>query len=83
MLPRIESDSKTVFQSANPGRNKMNWSQPIGKFLAGEEGPTIVEYAVLIALIVGMMFASIIYVGNEAQRISEIVVDGMDTTLNN
>ena len=83
MLPRFESDSKTVFQSANPGRKKMKWPQYVGKFLAGEEGPTIVEYAILLALIVGMMFASIIYVGNEAQRISEIVVDGMDTSLNN
>jgi len=60
----------------------MKWSQRVANFLVREDGPTIVEYAILLALLVGMMFASIIYVGDEAQRIAEIAVDGMTNALN-
>ena len=60
----------------------MKWSKRIANFLAREDGPTTVEYAVLLAMLVGMMFASIVYVGDEAQRISEIAVDGMNNALN-
>ena len=60
----------------------MKWYQRVSTFLANEDGPTSVEYAVLLALIAGMMFASIIYVGQEVNGISEIVVDGLDEALN-
>ena len=60
----------------------MKWTQRICRFLVDEDGPTVVEYSVLLALIVGMMIASIVYVGDEAQHISNIVVDGMDNALN-
>ena len=59
----------------------MKWRQRASTFLANEDGPTSVEYAVLLALIVGMMFASIIYLGQEVNGISEIVVDGLDEAL--
>ncbi len=60
----------------------MNWSQKIGRFLKSEDGPTTVEYAVLLALLVGMMIASILYVGDEAQAWSDKVVTGLDDALN-
>ena len=59
----------------------MKWCQRVSTFLANEDGPTSVEYAVLLALIAGMMFASIIYLGQEVNGISEIVVDGLDEAL--
>ena len=55
----------------------------VKKFLACEDGPTTVEYAVLLALMVGMMVSAIIYVGSESQEISEDVVKGMNGALNN
>ncbi len=61
----------------------MKWSQPVTNFLANEDGPTAVEYAVLLALLVGMMIASIVYVGDEAKSMSDIVVEGLDNALNN
>ncbi len=60
----------------------MKWCQRLSTFLAREDGPTTVEYAVLLALIAGMMFASIIYLGQEVNGISEIVVEGLDGALN-
>jgi pilus assembly protein Flp/PilA len=38
----------------------------IGEFLKSEEGPTAVEYAVMLAMIILVCFASIILVGNAA-----------------
>jgi Flp pilus assembly pilin Flp len=55
----------------------------IARFHDDESGPTAVEYAVLLAMMVGLMIASIILVGNEAQGISEGIVDGLDGALNN
>jgi Flp pilus assembly pilin Flp len=49
----------------------------VSRFLGREDGPTTVEYAVLLALIIGMMIASIIYVGDEARAWTDIVVDGL------
>lgn len=53
------------------------------RFLVSEDGPTAVEYAVLLALMVGMMITAIMYVGFEAQEVSEDVVTGLDDALNN
>lgn len=52
------------------------------RFLADESGPTAVEYAVLLAMMVGLMIASITYVGSEAGEISDDVVTGLDDALN-
>lgn len=60
----------------------MKWSQRVLTLHAREDGPTTVEYAVLLALMACMMFASIIYLGQEVNGISEIVVDGLDDALN-
>lgn len=60
-----------------------NLAQKTWRFLTSEDGPTSVEYAVLLALLVGMMVASIIYVGDEAKLMSDVVVDGMSGALNN
>ena len=40
-------------------------------FLISEDGPTAVEYAVMLAMIVGAMIAAIVYVGRESNEISE------------
>ena len=53
-----------------------------GRFLKSEDGPTAVEYAVLLAMMVGMMMTAIMYVGFEAQEISDDVVEGLDGALN-
>lgn len=54
----------------------------IQKFLRDESGPTAVEYAILLALMVGMMIASMTYVGDEAKAMSEICVTGIEEALN-
>ena len=59
-----------------------NLAQKTRRLIVSEEGPTTVEYAILLALFVGMMIASIIYVGNEASLISDVIVDEMDEALN-
>ena len=55
----------------------------IKTFLLSEEGPTTVEYAVMLAMIVGLMITAIVYTGTEAQEISDDVVEGLDNALNN
>lgn len=60
----------------------MKWSKRIAEFLAEEDGPTAVEYAVMLALIAGMIIASLVYLGDEARQMSEVVVDGLDGALN-
>ncbi len=56
--------------------------QKVWQFLVREDGPTVVEYAILLALLVGMMMAAIMYVGEQAQGVSNDVVTGMDNALN-
>ncbi len=56
--------------------------QKVWRFLVREDGPTVVEYAILLALLVGMMMAAIMYVGEQAQGVSNDVVTGMDNALN-
>ena len=51
------------------------------KFLRCEDGPTAVEYAVLLALLVGMMVASITLVGGEIYGISDRNAQALDGTL--
>ena len=56
--------------------------QKVKTFLVAEDGPTIVEYAVLLALLVGMMMASIWYVSQQAVGLSTDIVTGLDDALN-
>jgi Flp pilus assembly pilin Flp len=65
-----------LFREPNPMLRAVN------NFLADESGPTAVEYAILLALMVGMMIASLTYVGDEAQAMSDICVTGIDQALN-
>jgi len=43
-----------------------NFTQSIKRFLVSEEGPTAVEYAVMLALIIIVCLAAITAVGNTA-----------------
>ena len=60
-----------------------NIKAKVWRFLTSEDGPTAVEYAILLALLAGMMIASLVYVGDEAQAMSEKCVTGIDGALNN
>lgn len=52
------------------------------RFLQNEDGPTAVEYAVLLALLVGAMVTSINLVGDEVQAVHNTNVDTLNTVLN-
>ncbi len=51
------------------------------RFLTSDDGPAAVEYAVLLALLVGMMVASIQLVGNEYFAISDRNAEALDAAL--
>lgn len=51
------------------------------RFLRSEDGPTIVEYAVLLALIVGSMVAAVTYVGEQTNGMSEETVNALSGSL--
>ena len=52
-------------------------SLKIKRLFARMDGPTTVEYAVLLALIVGMAFVSITFFGDEMKALSDLI----ETTL--
>ena len=60
----------------------MKWKKKIRTFLVSEDGPTAVEYAVLLALLAGAMVSSIWYVRAQAVGLSNDIVTGMDDALN-
>ena len=51
---------------ANPEESMKNFGKKIQRFLASEDGPTAVEYAVMLALIVIVCLATITTVGTNA-----------------
>ena len=57
-------------------------TKKIKRFLEAEDGPTAVEYAVMLALIVGLMVGAITYVGEQANGVSNDVVTGLSDALN-
>ena len=61
----------------------MKWSQRIATFLVKEDGPTTVEYAVFLALLVGMILVSLIYLGEETRQANETVVNAIEGALKN
>jgi len=53
------------------------------RFLLDESGPTAVEYAVMLALIIGSCLASISYFGSEAGGSFVDTSNKLDTAMNN
>jgi len=51
------------------------------RFLRDEAGPTAVEYAVMLALLLSAMVAGITFVGNEIRAISKDNVQAIDRAL--
>lgn len=50
-----------------------NFAQKVQRFLASEDGPTAVEYAVMLALIIVVCLAAISAVGTKAnQKFNEV-----------
>jgi pilus assembly protein Flp/PilA len=49
-------------------------------FVIGEEGPTAVEYAVMLALIVAVCFVAINSIGNNTDETMEIVSGAITTS---
>ena len=45
-----------------------NWLQSVARFLQREDGPTAVEYAVMLALIVVVCIAAITALGSNANK---------------
>ena len=54
-----------------------NFGKKIQRFLASEDGPTAVEYAVMLALIIIVCLATITAVGNNANARFEDVRDAL------
>ena len=44
------------------------WYQPVRRFLKGEDGPTAVEYAVMLALIIVVCITAITALGTNANK---------------
>lgn len=62
--------------------SKMSFvTEKIKRFMAAEDGPTTVEYAVLLALMVGLMMSALLYVSEQAHGVSNDVVTGLDDAL--
>lgn len=55
----------------------------VKRFLTQTDGPTIVEYAVLLAVIVGTAIIGITYFGNEAKAMSDLIVRTLSGPLSN
>ena len=57
-----------------------NWVAKIKNFLASEDGPTAVEYAVMLALIVVVCIAAISTLGSNASNTFSYVGNKVNTT---
>jgi len=53
-------------------------SLKIRRFLSRTDGPTAVEYAVMLALIIGVAIAAVTHFGNELKALSDLI----EVTLN-
>ena len=58
------------------------FSKKMIRFLSKDDGPTAVEYAILLAIIVGSIVASVSYVGTEVKNTHETIGIALDDTLN-
>ena len=59
------------------------FSKKMIRFLSNDDGPTAVEYAILLAIIVGSIVASVSYVGAEVRNTHETIGITINDTLNN
>ena len=57
-----------------------NWVAKIKNFLASEDGPTAVEYAVMLALIIVVCIAAISALGSNASNTFSYVGNKVNTT---
>ena len=63
--------------SLNMTYNTMNYLKSVvGNFLKQEDGPTAVEYAIMLALIVLVCVAAIVSVGESARGVFQAVSNG-------
>lgn len=58
-------------------------AKPIKRFHKDEDGPTMVEYGLLVALIAIVVLIAAIYVGTEVSQTFDIVGDSVNTTNSN
>jgi len=53
------------------------WSQKLYRFLASEDGPTAVEYAVMLALIVVVCLTAVSSIGTNAKNTFQSISDSL------
>ncbi len=56
------------------------WTRTLFTFLKSDEGPTAVEYAVMLALIVVVCVGAILSLGNNVDETAEIVTSALPTS---
>ena len=54
--------------SPERGTHMRHWLDKVGRFVRSEDGPTAVEYAVMLALIVVVCIAAITALGNNSSK---------------
>jgi len=59
-----------------------NFAQKVQRFLKSEDGPTAVEYAIMLALIVIVCLTAIQAVGTQAESAFEEIATGIETARN-
>jgi pilus assembly protein Flp/PilA len=59
------------------GRTMMNFAKKVQRFLASEDGPTAVEYAVMLALIVIVCLSAISAIGTNTNLTFQEVADSI------
>ena len=59
-----------------------NFAQKVQRFLQSEDGPTAVEYAIMLALIVIVCLTAIQAVGTQAESAFEEIATGIETARN-
>ncbi len=53
------------------------WKKRIHTFLTSEDGPTTVEYSILLAVLVGMIIASVWYVREQTIGVHQDIAEGL------
>jgi pilus assembly protein Flp/PilA len=75
---------RALERGRNPEKGSMNMQSLLGsavRFLRAEDGPTAVEYAVMLALIIVVCIAAITTLGNNAKStFSNVALNGTLTT---
>jgi pilus assembly protein Flp/PilA len=79
-MPKNDPDFVTQTQRAGDHRMFLNLSASVKDFLKGEDGPTAVEYAVMLALIVVVCITAITALGSNAKGTYTTVGTKLSTT---